>query len=88
MKEKDEGPEVESSHDESDYSIQDSDKEFQLSTDSEEGPYDVDKPSPPSCLQVGDYAVVRVERKQKTSFQLYEEQTFNTCFVQIFKKFS
>lgn len=64
-------PVEESSHDESDYSIQDSDKEFQLSTTSEEDPYDVDKPSPPSCLQVGDYAVVRVERKQKTSFRLY-----------------
>ncbi|KAG8322877.1 hypothetical protein J6590_012866 [Homalodisca vitripennis] len=30
-----------------------------------------DKPSSPSCLLIGDYAVIRVERKQKKSFQLY-----------------
>lgn len=63
--------EEESSDDESDYSIQDSDKEFRLSSPSEEDPYDVDMPSPASRLLVGDFAVVRVERKQKQSFRLY-----------------
>lgn len=52
--------------------FQDEDKdEFQPSEASVDDPVDDARPSPGSSLLIGDFAVVRVERKQKESFRLY-----------------